>query len=148
MQILHPSAFLCCLSSQGIGWCLLPLRKALVYKFKHRSHLEVPSQMNLEIMFNELLVYSMTQSSGHIKLSLGLILSQDFPGGSDSKMFAYNGLDWILGSGRSPGEENSNPLQYSCLENPMDERAWQATVHGVTKSQTRLSDFTFTFILS
>ena len=51
----------------------------------------------------------------------------------------------IPGSGRSPGEGNGNPLQYSCLENPMDGAAWWATVHGVAKSQTRLSDFTFTF---
>ena len=43
------------------------------------------------------------------------------------------------------GEENGNPLQYSCLENPMGGGAWQAAVHGVAKSQTRLSDFTFTF---
>ena len=42
----------------------------------------------------------------------------------------------IPGSGRSPGEGHSNPFQYSCLENPMDRGAWQATVHGVTKSQT------------
>ena len=51
----------------------------------------------------------------------------------------------IPGLQRSPGEGNGNPLQYSCLENPTDGGAWQATVHGVTKSQTRLSDFTFTF---
>ena len=51
----------------------------------------------------------------------------------------------IPGSGRSPGEGNGNPLQYSCLENPMGGGAWQATAHGVVKSQTRLSDFTFTF---
>ena len=43
------------------------------------------------------------------------------------------------------GEGNGTPLQYSCLENPMDGGAWWATVHGVSKSQTRLSDFTFTF---
>ena len=43
------------------------------------------------------------------------------------------------------GEDNGNPLQYSCLENPMDGGPWWATVHGVVKSQTRLSDFTFTF---
>ena len=43
------------------------------------------------------------------------------------------------------GEGNGNPLQYSCLENPMDRRAWQAAVRGVAMSQTRLSDFTFTF---
>jgi len=48
----------------------------------------------------------------------------------------------ILGSGRSPGEGNSNPLQYFCLENPTDRGAWQATVRGVAKSQTRLSNFT------
>ena len=44
------------------------------------------------------------------------------------------------GSGRSRGEGNSYPLKYSCLEHPMDRGAWQATVHGATKSQTRLSD--------
>jgi len=43
------------------------------------------------------------------------------------------------------GEGNGTPLQYSCLENPMDGGAWWAAVHGVTKSRTRLSDFTFTF---
>jgi len=42
--------------------------------------------------------------------------------------------------GRSPGEGNGNPLQYPCMENSMDRGAWQATVHGVTRSQTRLSD--------
>ena len=61
-----------------------------------------------------------------------------FPGGSEVN------LDSIPGSGRSPGEGNGNPLQYSCLENPMDGGAWWATVHVVTKSRTRLSDFTFT----
>ena len=45
----------------------------------------------------------------------------------------------ISGSGRSPGEGNSNPLQYSCLENPIDREAWQVTVHWVAKSWTRLS---------
>ena len=45
------------------------------------------------------------------------------------------------------GEGNGNPLQYSCLENPMDGGAWWAAVHGVAKSQTQLSDFTFTFHL-
>ena len=52
---------------------------------------------------------------------------------------------WVqsLGWEDSPGEGNGNPLEYSCLENPMDGEAWQATVHQVAKSQTRLSDFTF-----
>ena len=67
-----------------------------------------------------------------------------FPGGSEVKASASNVGDpgSIPGSGRSPGEGNGNPLQYSCLENPMDRGSWQATVHRVAKSRTRLSDFT------
>ena len=62
----------------------------------------------------------------------------DFPGGSDSKESTCNAGDvgLIPGSRRSPGEENGNPLQCSCLENPMDRGAWWATVHGIEKSQT------------
>ena len=52
----------------------------------------------------------------------------------------------IPGSGRSPGGGNGNPLQYSCLENPMDGGAWQATVIEVTKSQTRLSNYTLVYL--
>ena len=61
--------------------------------------------------------------------------SLGFAGGSDSKESAYNAGDLgsIPGSGRSPGEGNGYPLQYSCLENPMDRGAWWAIVHGVTK---------------
>ena len=68
-------------------------------------------------------------------------------GGSEVKASACNvgDLGSFPRSGRSPGEGNGNPLQYSCLENPMDRRAWWATVHGFPKSRTRLSDFTFTF---
>ena len=68
-----------------------------------------------------------------------------FPGGSEVKASACNAGDLgsIPGLGRSPGEENGNPLQYSCLENPMDRGALWAIVHRVAKSQTRLSDFTF-----
>ena len=74
----------------------------------------------------------------------------DFPGGSDGKASAYNAGDLgsILGSGRSPGEGNGNPLQYSCLENSMDGGTWWATVHGVAKSRTRLSDLNLTSRLS
>ena len=61
-----------------------------------------------------------------------------FPGGSASKESASNAGDVGLSPelGRSPGEGNGNPLQYSCLENPMDRGAWWATVCGVAKSQT------------
>ena len=62
--------------------------------------------------------------------------------GSDDKESVCNmgDLGSIPGSERSPGEENGNPLQYSCLENSMDRVAWQATVHGATKSRTGLSN--------
>ena len=64
------------------------------------------------------------------------------------KASAYNSGDpgLITGSGRSPGEGNGNPLQYSCLENPVDRGAWQATDHGVAKSRTQLRNFTFTVL--
>ena len=69
----------------------------------------------------------------------------DFSGGSDGKASVYNVGDLGLspGLGRSPGEGNGNPLQYYCLENPMDRGAWQAAVYWVAKSRTRLSDFIF-----
>ena len=65
-----------------------------------------------------------------------------FPGGSDGKASVYNAGDpgSIPGSGRSPGEENGNPLQYYCLENSMNRGTWWAAVHGVAKSWTQLSD--------
>ena len=64
-----------------------------------------------------------------------------FPGGLVVKNLPANtgdsrDMDSILGSGRSPREGNGNSLQYSCLENPMDNGAWRATVHGVAKSWT------------
>ena len=61
-----------------------------------------------------------------------------FPGGSEVKASACNvgDLDLIAGLGRSPGEGNGNPLQYSCLENPMDGKAWKAAVHGVIEGWT------------
>ena len=70
-------------------------------------------------------------------------------GGSVGKASARNVRDLgsVPGLGRSPGEGNGHPLQYSCLEDSMDGGAWWATVHGVTKTWTWLSDFTFTFYL-
>ena len=63
-----------------------------------------------------------------------------FPGGSDSKESACNARDpgLIPGSGRFPEKGSGYPLQYSCLENPMDRGAWWATIHGVIKSPTQL----------
>ena len=71
------------------------------------------------------------------------------PGGSDREESTCNAGDpgSIPRSGRSPGEGNGHPFQYSCLEKPMDTGAWRATVHGITKSPTRLSDSHFRFSL-
>ena len=68
-----------------------------------------------------------------------------FPGGSDGKDSACNAgdLSLIPGMGRPPGNGNGYPLQYSCLENSMDRRTQRATVHGVAKSWTQISDFHF-----
>ena len=74
---------------------------------------------------------------------------ESFPGGTCGKEPAASAGDIkdagsILGLGRSPGEGHGHPLQYSCLENHMDRGAWQATVHRVSKSRTRLSDLACT----
>ena len=71
-----------------------------------------------------------------------------FPGGSVVKNLPANAGDIrdvgsSPGLGRSSGGEHGNPLQYSCLENPVNRGAWKATVHGVAKSRRRLSDFHF-----
>ena len=71
-----------------------------------------------------------------------------FSGDSEGKVSAHNARDpgSIPGSGRSPGRGNGNPLQYSCLENSMDGGAWWATIRGVAKSQTRLSNLSLSGI--
>ena len=68
---------------------------------------------------------------------------KDFPGASDGKESAciVGDLGLIPGLRRSPGEGNSFSLQYSCLENSVNRKAWQATVHGITKSWTQVSNF-------
>ena len=82
-------------------------------------------------------MYSVKLESQNTEFKLRLFLC-----GSDGKESACSGGDpgLIPGSGRSPGGGHDNPLQYSCLENPMDRGAWWATVHGVSKSQAQLND--------
>ena len=71
-----------------------------------------------------------------------ILFSHGFPGGSDGKESACKAGDpgSIPGLGKSPREGNGYPLQYSCLENFINRRAWQATIYGVTKSQTQRMD--------
>ena len=89
-------------------------------------------------------LYSDLQVTQHDSLEFFL---HSFHAGSDGKESACSvgDLGSIPGSGRSPGEGNGNPLQCSCLENPMDGGAWWASVHGVAENRTRLSDSPFLF---
>ena len=89
----------------------------------------------------------MSLSPGHPSLTQSCIwvvslMPTSFPSGSGGKESAYNvgNQGSIPGSGRSSGGGNGNPVQYSCPENPMDRKAWWATVHGVAKSQKGLTE--------
>ena len=85
----------------------------------------------------------MAESSHKSFYSLLTVLgNKGFPGGSVVKNLPANAGDLgsIPGLGRPPGEGNDNPLQYSCLGNPMDRGVWQSIVHGAAKNQTRLSN--------
>ena len=98
-----------------------------------------------------------TWNQSHCKMSSQSVVGQEdpwrreklptpvflgFSGGSDGKESACNAGDLgsVPGSGRSTGRGHGNPLQYSCLENPTNREAWQATVHAVAKSRIQLSD--------
>ena len=92
------------------------------------------------------------ECSGHEKIVSfdfhGTHVALGFPGTSVVKNLPANAEDagdigLIPGLGRSPGEGNGNPLQYSCLENSLDRGAWQAVAHGLTKGQTRLSMYAY-----
>ena len=97
-------------------------------------------QNNYRSRTGENKVQSISEENGEFPYIEGACFKKGFPGGSAIKNLPANIGDTgsTPGSGRSPGERNSSPLQYSCLENPLDREAWRATVHGVTKSQTRL----------
>ena len=94
----------------------------------------------VESLLPHKVTYSQVPGAGHgclwgMSVLCFMNSCQDFPGSSVGKESGCRAgdLGLIPGSGRAPGEGNHNPLQYSCLENPMDRRAWQATVHGVAR---------------
>ena len=107
-------------------------------QISHREYHVYPTQIVSVILSSHIFPFyrnktvSKTADTPVRKVSLPL------PGGSDGKASAYNAgdPDSIPGSGRSLGEGNGKPLQYSCLENPMDRGAWRATVHVIAKSWT------------
>ena len=97
---------------------------AVVAQIKHWTAKEILDQIFLFFSPNQLFLILLPHSD-----------KRGFPGGSDGKESVYNAGDpgSNLGLGRSPGEGNGNPCQYSCLRNPMERGAWWATVHEVTK---------------
>ena len=99
------------------------------------------------------LLWTLDTNIANCLFNISLWLRWDFSGGSDGKESACNvggtrDLGSIPGLGRSPGAGNGNPLQSSCLGSPMDRGAWWATVHGVAKNLTQLSDYHFHFIFT
>ena len=114
-----------------------------IISIQNHSTVIIPkSKKHLLIRREEASLYSMDAISRYLVPICILYVSSELPGGSDGKEPTCHAGDRgsIPGSGRSPGGGDSNLLQCSCLENPMDRGAWWVTVHGVTKSQTRLSD--------
>ena len=100
---------------------------AVLAQIKHWTAKEIPDQIFLFFFPNQLFLILLPHSD-----------KRGFPGGSDGKESVYSAGDpgSIPGLGRSPGEGNGNPLQYPCLENPMDRGTWWATAHEVPKSRT------------
>ena len=124
------------------AWCACAAERGPYERRLHRTFLSHTSVLQ-ETTFNfSTLGTSWMSLYNVIPIWLLYLSTFSFPGGSDSKESACNAgdLGLIPGLGRSLGEGNSYPLQYSCLENSMDRGAWQATVHGVAKNWTWLSD--------
>ena len=126
---------------------VLPIRWPKYWSFSISPSNEYSGLISFRINWLDLLAIQGTLKSLLQYQFFSTQISLDFSGGSDGKASACNAgdLGLITGMGRSPGEGNGNPLQYSCLKNSMDGGAWQATAHVVAKVQTRLSNFTFTF---
>ena len=129
----------------GDYWCRTQFQYWLMEVLKGiSSHLSL-NKIQIELFtFLYLIEFPFSPRTFHLSPVKTDNILNELNSGSDGKAPVYNEGDpgSIPGSGRSPGEENGNPLQYYCLENPMDRGAWQATVHKVAKSQTRLSNFT------
>ena len=110
------------------------------------------SLQSFYIVVNEL-TESLRNSSSHeanfLYIYIVFFKRGVFAGGSDSKEFAYNAGDLgsIPGLGRSPGEGRGNPLQYSCLENPIDRGAWRATILGGCRESDTTEQLTHRHIL-
>ena len=112
--------------------------------FENTTELIQKEEHHLNFFISRVKIFCSAYPVVHISIAFNL--THRIPGGSDCKESACSAGDpsSIPGSGRFPRKRNDNPLQYSCLENPMDRGVWWATVHAVAKSQTCLSNNTFT----
>ena len=128
--------FTLCDSSTGIWQCLLKWISGALFIYNQAT---VPDFPRAKVYLS--IIQSFLQSSNTFQAPYFVPAkpSEWLPRWLSGKESACNAGDvgWIPGLGRSPGEENGNPLQYSCLEDPMDRGAWQATVHGVAKESHR-----------
>ena len=144
LSVLHMIEYICQCYFFNWSFPLLPSLYPHVCSLRLHLHF-LPASLFISNIFSRFHIYTLIYYTSFSVFYLlhSVLTSPGFPGGSDGKASAYNAGDpgLIPGSGRSSGEVNGNPLQYSCLENPMDGGAWQAIIHGVTKSRTRLSNF-------
>ena len=141
----HTCLIVCTVHTQRPGQLQSLCQTIPRIQMKYILLFQISQSISLIPVTSFFLLLSVSQFFLTTTFNLNLFLVWNFPGGSNSKVSAYNAGDLgsLPGSGRSPGEGNGNPLQYSCLENPMDGGSWQSTVPGVAKSRTRLSDFTY-----
>ena len=121
----------------------LLLFKAQLYYYSGSAKQDLPESKIYRTCFYD--KSKTKQNTGHQGIWKRTIRRKGFPGGSMVKNLPANAGDAgdvgsIPGSRRSPGAGSGNPLQYSCLGNPMDGGAWWATVHGVTKIRAQLSN--------
>ncbi|KAI4548570.1 hypothetical protein MG293_000900 [Ovis ammon polii] len=117
----------------------------ILRKHESESHSDVPDSLQLHGLHSPWNTPGQNSGVGSLSLLQGIIPTEE----SNSDFPHYWQILYQLSYKDYPeffpGEGNGTPLQYSCLENPMDGRAWWAAVHGILKRRTRLSDFTFTF---
>ena len=125
------------------GWFRLEILIAVLFFFFHwLNHIAKKKTLPVSCLEAKNLTLCLGNRGEQYRCLKTQYVSFPFPGGSNGKDSACKAGDLgsIPGLGRSLGGGNGNPWQYYCLENPMDRGDWRATIHGVTKSQTQLSN--------
>ena len=116
--------------SRVLDWFLLTCQWPLTWFSLYQGHRSWPCNVNFLFITYSFCNHFFYCICAHSQASQRALVVQNLPASAEDA----RELGWISGLGRPPGEGNGNPLRYSCLRNPMDRRAWRATVHEVTKS--------------